>query len=458
MENITSQNQSYDPQLDNALNNEMVQAEKFALVAIMTSNESYELAAQTISPEDFMVSEHKAIFQKLGQICDRGIEFDIMVLYNEFNGVSYFDIFKEILFGAQSSMGFNYHTVNTQYYVDQVKNNAQRRKLITLGQELIIKNVQPNTKIDEVVDTITAAVSGIFTTKEKEIKQSKEISDEVIDQIKKMRENPSGVTGIPTGFTSIDYHLSGLHKTDLIILAARPARGKSSFALQIAKNVALYSKTPVMFFSLEMGADQLMQRIIASESRVPLNQMRSGQISDIEMEAILTAKEVISNIPIYFNDKGSVTVKDIRRHLKAHNNSSIGKDNPIGLVVIDYLQLMAMGNRDNMVQAVAEISRGLKLLAKDFNVPVIALSQLSRGVESRGGEPKLSDLRDSGAIEQDADIVCFLHSETSEEDGFGNKHIVFLVEKHRNGATFKQNLEFSGSRMLFREVKDFNEF
>jgi replicative DNA helicase len=289
-------------------------------------------------------------------------------------------------------------------------------------------------------------------------KTTEEITSEVVEIIEKMRANPSGVTGIPTGFENIDRHLSGLQKTDLLILAARPGRGKSSFALQIAKNAALYARVPTMFFSLEMGSEQLMQRLIASESRVSLSSMRSGQITDEEMLAIRASKEVIDSIPLYFNDKGSITIPEIRKCVKAHNKSAKGKNSPVGLIIVDYLQLMGIGSKENMVQAVTEISRGLKMLAKDFNVPVIALSQLSRNVESRGGEPRLSDLRDSGSIEQDADIVAFLHSDKNEEDAFGNKNIAFLVEKHRNGSTFKQSFEFNGARMLFREVTNFEEF
>lgn len=453
MEENTLANMSLEPQLTNQLIENTKKLEFQLLARAMRDTESFEKVSEEIDTPDFLDVELGLIFKKTKELIDKGVDIDLTVVANELSNTPHVEKLIDVFTADPGT------SADIDYFITQVKSNSQRRRLISLGQELIVKNTQTNGNIDGIIDTISNVVSSLFTSSDKEIKTSESISNDVVEQVKKMRENPHGVVGIPIGFPTIDYHLSGLHKTDLIILAARPARGKSSFALQIAKNVAIYSKTPVMFFSLEMGADQLMQRILASESRVELGKMRSGRVTDVEMEAITAAQELISSVPLYFNDKGMVSIKDIRKQLKAFNSNAKNRDNPIGLVIVDYLQLMAVGGgRENMVQAVTEISRGLKMIAKEFNVPVIALSQLSRGVEARGGEPRLSDLRDSGSIEQDADIVAFLHSEKTEDDSMGNKNLTFIVEKHRNGATFKQDLEFNGARMLFREITNFDDF
>lgn len=412
------------------------------------SPEATKTGLEMVKDTDFFYPQYKEIYGVYKALHERGIEVSINNLGIELNETPLRSVFYDLF--SDSGVG-----ASIPYYANRIKSLAKKRELIKMAKDIIISNSNIESNVDLSVENVVNTISSMAVSAAEGMKTTSTVTEEVVQQIEKMRQNPSGVTGLATGFHSIDAKLSGLHKTDLIILAARPARGKSSFALQMAKNVALYSKVPVMFFSLEMGSDQLLQRILASESRIPLNKMRSGEVSDQEMSAIHAAKDLISDMPLYFDDRGATSVKDIRKQVKSFNDSSKDK---IGLIVVDYLQLMAIGGKDNMVQAVTEISRGLKMLAKEFDVPVIALSQLSRSVESRGGEPRLSDLRDSGSIEQDADIVAFLHSESTEDNAYGEKNITFLVEKHRNGPTFKQNLEFNGSRMLFREVSDFDQF
>jgi replicative DNA helicase len=448
MESTTFQSQNLENLLGDDLIKASLLAERTLLCCMSMGGDDIKLALSLVEDRDFYYPTYREIFLLYKMLDSREVQVTSETILLEMKDSPLRDVFREIITEGDV-------VASVRYYAKQVKSLAKRRELIRMAREVIINNSNVEHNIDESIESVSKVLASFTPEVAVGIRTASDVSTQVIEQIEKMRANPSGVTGIPTGFHAIDDKLSGLHKTDLIILAARPARGKSSFALQIAKNVALYAKTPVMFFSLEMGSDQLLQRVLASESRVPLNKMRSGDINDQEMTAIHAAKEVIAGMPLYFDDRGATSVKDIRKQIKSHNDTSNDK---IGLVVIDYLQLMAIGGKENMVQAVTEISRGLKMLAREFDVPIIALSQLSRGVESRGGEPRLSDLRDSGSIEQDADIVAFLHSEKTEDNSYGEKHITFLVEKHRNGPTFKQELEFNGARMLFREVVSFDDF
>lgn len=343
------------------------------------------------------------------------------------------------------------------YYSKIVKERSVLRKLHSITTNVSVKSGNAEQSPEELIEYINQSLAEIYTDKTKDTLTSQEAVDIVMAGVHKKMLNPTDVTGVTTGFPSLDHILSGIHKTDLIILAARPARGKSAFALQLAKNVSLYGNMPVMFFSLEMGTEQLVQRLVASESKVSISALATGRIDENEKLALEIASKTIGFLPVFFNDKVGLKLKDIRRQIKAHNHRH--KD-PIGMIIIDYLQLMAIGGsgRDNMVQVVTEISRGLKMIAKEFDVCVLALSQLSRDVEKRGGKPKLSDLRDSGSIEQDSDVVMFLHSEGKEVDSYGNRGIELLIEKHRNGPTGSCFFNFKGSNMTFTETQDVSKW
>lgn len=345
---------------------------------------------------------------------------------------------------------------NYPYYAKIVKERSTLRKLHSITSTVAVKSGNSESSPDELVDYINSNLADLYTRKIKETVTADEAVKNVMDLVKTRMANPTDVTGITTGFPSVDHILNGLHKTDLLILAARPARGKSAFALQLAKNAALYGKTPTMFFSLEMGTEQLVQRLVASESRVSVSDLSTGRITEIQEIALEIASKTIGFLPLFFNDKAGLKLKDIKRNIKAYNHKN---KEPLGLIIVDYLQLMAIGNgKENMVQQVTEISRGLKMIAKEFNVCVVALSQLSRDVEKRGGKPKLSDLRDSGSIEQDADIVCFLHSPEKELDSYGNRGIELLVEKHRSGPTGSAFFSFKGENMTFTETVDVSKW
>jgi replicative DNA helicase len=267
--------------------------------------------------------------------------------------------------------------------------------------------------------------------------------------------------GVPTGFKDLDSKLSGLQKSDLIILAARPSMGKTSLALDIARQTATVHKTPVGIFSLEMSSQQLVDRMLAAASSVDSWKLRTGKglSLDTDFAQIRTAMDTLSQAPIFIDDQPGnniLKMRSIARRLKSEKG--------LGLLIVDYLQLMVPTNArhsDNLVQQVTEISRSLKHLARELDVPVLALSQLSRAVESRGGKPRLSDLRDSGSIEQDADVVMFIHREDKYNENSDRPNIAeIMIEKHRNGPTGKVELYFDDKRACFMPLEkgDFADF
>lgn len=420
--------------------------EKSLLSCILLNPDSLD-TLNDLSPEDFLDTNCRAVFTIIRDLEASGQPVDLVSVSMKDSSLAVFVADLMTLVGSAS---------NYMHYAESVKKRSSLRSLNMMAVGLQAKTMDMEQDPELLVDEMVSTTGGLFVSKAQQDKSSEQAVGEVMDSVQKLINNPMDVVGVTTGFPTLDLHLSGLHKSDLIILAARPARGKSSFALQLAKNVAMFGKTPTLFFSLEMATEQLVQRLLASESKVELHKIRTGKLNETEQQALGYASEILSSLPMYYNDNSSITVKQMRKSIKAHNAKHKDK---IGFVVIDYLQLMAVGNgRDNMVQVVAEISRSLKILAKEFNVPVLALSQLSRNVEHRGGKPRLADLRDSGAIEQDADIVCFLHSQDTQVNEFGMRDIDFIVEKHRNGATFDVPLSFDGAKMVFTEVDKSNEW
>ena len=276
-------------------------------------------------------------------------------------------------------------------------------------------------------------------------------------ELEERANNKGKLTGVPTGFYDLDTYTNGLQRSDLIILAARPAMGKTAFALNIAQNVALRANTPVALFSLEMSKKQLVQRLLASEAEVDTQRLKTGNLQAKDWEKLALASSSISEAPIYIDDTAGCTITDLRAKCRRLAMS----EKNLGLIVIDYLQLIEGTGREDRMQQISSISRGLKILAKELNVPIIALSQLSRAVESRNDKrPMLSDLRESGSIEQDADIVMFIYREdyyknANEEEEAAEKAAnkgtaTIIIAKHRNGPVGDVNLLFQGSITKFK--------
>jgi replicative DNA helicase len=350
-----------------------------------------------------------------------------------------------------------------KHYADIVQTKSSLRKLIDAGIAITELGFQEEREVESVLDEAERNIFNI--TQGSSVRKFSQLKDELAEaweRLERLQKDDNALRGVPSGFPALDNMLSGFQKSDLIILAARPSMGKTALALDIARQTAVTHKTPVGIFSLEMSSQQLVDRMLASESRVNSWQLRTGKIrKDDDFERLQRGIETLSEAPIYIDDQPGATVltmRSVARRLKAERD--------LGLIIVDYLQLIVPTDtraKDNLVQQVTEISRSLKGMARELNVPVLALSQLSRAVEQRGGRPRLSDLRDSGSIEQDADVVMFIHREDMQGNRAENEKngiAELLIEKHRNGPVGKVTLRFDEEKAMFLSVdkSDFGDF
>lgn len=416
--------------------------EKAVLGCMLLNNTIIDSVRLILNDSDFLDEQNRLVFESICKLSDSGSPVDIVSLGKFIKIKASYS--SELLSSVPVS-------TNYKYYAEQVKEASTRRKLLSMATHVTNKiNAEVET-IDVVKFIEEEIVDATLDNSQKEAVSIKDGITTVLEHIEKLRNDPKDISGIRTGIDTLDKKINGLNKTDLIILAARPGCGKSALALQIAKHTSFYEDKVTMLFSLEMGTDQLVQRTLCNDSKVDLWKIRSGKMDDTEMSALNFSARKLKTAPLFYNDMAAIGIKDIRSQIKLHNAKN---DSRVELVIVDYLQLMASGST-NMVQQVTEISRGLKMIAKEFNIPVLALSQLSRAVEARGGKPRLSDLRDSGSIEQDADIVMFLHREKSDEFSLTGDTVDLMIEKHRNGSTGEIPLHFQGNKMTFTE--QFNE-
>ena len=426
---------------DNISSNE---EEKAILYSMIVDKDVIEPIRLVLNKEDFFYEDNKLIFKSICELTDEGSPSDLILIKKKLEALgvpSPLPLLQKILEGYMPTSG------NYKFYIEQVKKSSVKRKLLKMA-ESVSNKVKGDIDTLEIVKFIEEEiVDATVDNAQKEAVSIKDGIASVLENIEKLRNDPKDISGIKTGIDGLDSKINGLNKTDLLILAARPGCGKSALALQIAKHTSFYEDKVTMLFSLEMGTDQLVQRTLCNDSKVDLWKIRSGKMDSLEMDALNSSARKLKTAPLFYNDMAAIGIKDIRSQIKLHNAKNNDK---VDLVIVDYLQLMASGS-NNLVQQVTEISRGLKMIAKEFNIPVLALSQLSRAVEARGGRPRLSDLRDSGSIEQDADIVMFLHRETKEEFSLTGDNVDLMVEKHRNGSTGDILLDFNGGKMTFTE-------
>ena len=343
---------------------------------------------------------------------------------------------------------------HVEQYADIVAQKALRRRLIKASQDIVELGYQEEQNLQ---DLIESAESRLFEVSQRHIKQDiyslETILSESFDRLDELHKDKGKLRGIPTGFKDLDNILAGFQRSDLIILAARPSLGKTALALNFAHNVALQAEQPVLLFSLEMSKEQLVDRMLAMESGVDAWALRTGNLTDADFEKIGQAMGSLSEAQIYIDDTPGITISDLRT--KARREAHI---RPLGLIIVDYLQLMSGGSQfggdGNRVQEISEISRGLKGIARELNVPLIALSQLNRSVESRTPQiPQLQDIRESGSIEQDADVVAFIYREDYYNPETERKNITdILIKKHRNGPTGAIELYFDREKQRFRSV------
>jgi replicative DNA helicase len=435
-----------------------IDSEKAVLGSIMLRKEAMEEVEDLITPDSFYVEKHKKIFRAMLDLSMKNEPIDILSLSTKLGEQKLLDAIggnqylAEIVNVVPSS-------TNVKHYAEIVQKKYILRSLIEAADYVSELAFEENDDhMDDILDMAEKRIFGVVSSpKNQKFTSIKDELPEAWERLEKLHEHKDALRGLPTGFKDLDTLLSGFQKSDLIILAARPSMGKTTLALDIARMAAILHNKSVGIFSLEMSSQQLVDRMLSAESRVNAWNLRTGRITaDKEFLQLRDSLDKLSKAKIFIDDQPGnsiVRMKAVSRRLKAEKG--------LDLIVVDYLQLMTTSkNYDSMVNQVTEISRSLKSLAKELNIPVLALSQLSRAVESRGGKPRLSDLRDSGSIEQDADVVMFIHREDKGKDESEKTNIAeILVEKHRNGPTGKIELYFDEKTTTFLTLeKSVSEF
>jgi replicative DNA helicase len=423
-----------------------IEAEQAVLGAIFLDREALIRASEIIKPEDFYRTTHQRIYQVMMELVEDDQPVDLVTVTTELNnrkwleeigGVSYLsDLANSVPTAA-----------NIGYYANNVEEKSILRRLIKAATQIASNGYAGQ---DEVADILSQAEKSILDVAGRRTSDGftpiKDVLVETYERIELLHNSSSDMTGIPSGYRDLDKMTSGFQSSDLIILAARPSVGKTAFALNVAQNVAARAGETVAIFSLEMSAPQLVQRMLCAEGNIDANRMRTGSFQEKDWEKLTMAIATLSKAPIYIDDSPGITVSQIRskcRRLKAEQG--------LGVILIDYLQLIHGSGKENRQQEISAISRTLKGIARELNCTVIALSQLSRAVEQRQDKrPMLSDLRESGSIEQDADIVAFLYRDDYYDQESENKNVIeILIAKQRNGPVGKVELAF---------LKEYNKF
>ncbi len=433
------------------------ESEMAVLGSIMINPDVLDEILDILSSDNFYSTRHRLIFEAMIELFSKGKPIDLISVSDllktkkqleQSGGRTYLS---ELLESVPSS-------ANVTYYAHIVKNKYALRTLIEASEQISALSYNEVGDIENILDDAEKLIFNV--TNKSDTKSLVEIKDTLAgawERIDYLHKNKDKMRGVPSGFEGLDNLIAGFQKSDLIILAARPSVGKTSLALDFARHAAVREKVPVALFSLEMSSQQLIDRMLAAEAQVNAWQLRTGNLSnEADFSKIRDTLSVLSEAPIYVDDKPAnniISMRSTARKLKSEKG--------LGLIIVDYLQLMMptnSRNSDNMVQQVTEISRSLKSLARELEVPVIALSQLSRAVEQRGGKPRLSDLRDSGSIEQDADVVMFIHREDRYKDQEERNNLAeIMVEKHRNGPTGSVKLYFDDTKSTFRDIEK-NEY
>lgn len=460
------------------MNNELIDrtppqdndAEQSVLGSVFLSRDALVEAMAYVTADDFYKKAHQYIFAAMVALTDRDEAIDIVTLKNELatrqqladvGGITYLVDLANIVPTA----------ANVVYYAKIVKQKATLRKLIDTATHIVQTGYNPDSDVEDVLDNAEKEIMAVSdTTQQNGFKPISDVLNDALTKVTELSKNNDEITGLSTGYRDLDLITAGLHEDELIILAARPGVGKTAFALNVAQNVATKSDTSVAIFSLEMGAEQLVNRMLCAEGSIEANHLRTGQLTDNEWESLIVAMGSLSKAQIFIDDTPGIKMANIRA--KARRLAK--EQGNLGLIVVDYLQLIEGSGQENRQQEVSAISRQLKMLAKELHVPVIALSQLSRGVEQRQDKrPVLSDIRESGSIEQDADIVAFLYRDDyyrdedgDDDDNYGGSGggnapsssededsdagvVEVIIEKNRSGARGTVKLLF---------IKSYNKF
>lgn len=428
------------------------EAEASLLGAVLIDADALVKIADVIQVDDFFDPRHKHIYNAITTLYEKRSPIDVLTLADELKNNGLLDMVGGASYLTELT-NFVPTAAHVEQYAEIVAQKALRRRLIKASQQMTTLGFDESKALRELIEE---AETTLFEVSQKHVKQSvvslEAILSESFDRLDDLHKDKNKLRGVPTGFKDMDNILAGLQPSDLFILAARPSMGKTAFSLNLAHNIAIAGHA-VLVFSLEMSKEQLVDRLLAMESGVDAWALRTGNLTDSDFEKIGQAMGTLSEAKMFIDDTPGITVSDLRTKARREAHRQ-----PLGLIIVDYLQLMSGGSKfgssDNRVQEISEISRGLKGIARELNVPLIALSQLSRSVENRSPQiPQLADLRESGSIEQDADVVAFIYREDYYNPETERKNLTdILIKKHRNGPTGGVELYFDRERQRFRSL------
>ncbi|TKG94801.1 replicative DNA helicase [Puteibacter caeruleilacunae] len=435
-----------------------VDVEEAVLGALMLERDAYVSVGDILKPESFYKEEHQRIFEVIRELSMKEKPVDLLMVTQELRNRELLDAVGGPLYITQLTSRVA-SAAHIEFHARIIAQKYIQRELIKVTSEIQSRSYDDTVDVD---DLINFAESSVFKVSEGNIKKEtvpiKPVLKEAVDLIEEAGKKDDGLSGVPSGFTALDRITSGWQKTDLVIIAARPAMGKTAFVLSMARNMAVEHKQAVAVFSLEMSSIQLVNRLIAAESELGAEKIKKGKLADWEWQQLNEKIKNFDDAPVFIDDTPALSIFEFRakcRRLKMQHG--------LAIVIVDYLQLMTAGgdNRGSREQEVSMISRSLKAIAKELDVPILALSQLNRSVESREGKkPQLSDLRESGAIEQDADMVLFIHRPdyygiTADENGNSLIGIAeIIIAKHRNGAVGEIPLRFKKEMAQFKDLED----
>ena len=433
------------------------EAEQAVIGSMLTDKEAIISAVEVLKDDDFYREDNKIIYGAILNLYNRSEPVDIITLKAELSSLGKLEKVGGLEYLAELPDKVP-TTSNVDKYIKIVEEKATLRSLLKTANEIIKLGYDETQDVDILMDQAEKKIfEAIQSRNQKGYSSIKDILVDTFTELEQLYNQKQHITGVPTGFADLDYKTAGLHNSDLILVAARPAMGKSAFALNIASYAATRANIPVVIFSLEMSKEQMVNRILCSEAMVDSNKVRTGKIDDDEWGKLAEASGVLSESKIFIDDTPGISIMEIRAKCR-----KLKLEQDIGLVVVDYLQLVqgsgrrSVGSRE---QEIAEISRSLKILAKEINVPVIALSQLSRAPEQRPDHrPMLSDLRESGSIEQDADIVTFLYRDDYYNEDSEKKNVAeVIIAKHRSGSTGTVELMWLGNYTKFANIEKYRD-
>lgn len=439
-----------------------LEAERAVLGAILLENDALGRVLEHLQPDDFYQERHRKIFGQMVALAQKNLPVDVIPLLESLKSVGELE-----LSGGHAYLNALADavpvTANAGTYAQLVREKAVMRRLLEATAQISEKVVEGEMPFVELLDLAEHTIFKVTETRGgRSLTPISQILEAVFAHIEKLYQRQESITGIPTGLNGLDQLMAGLQNTDLIILAARPAMGKTAFALNLAQNAAIRSRVPTAVFSLEMSKEQLVMRMLTSEAKVDASKIKTGQLTEDDWQLLIKTAEHMYDAPIYIDDTPGLNIHELRSKVRR-----LKQEKGLGLLIVDYLQLMSGGGRNaSREQEISEISRGMKGIAKELAIPVIALSQLNRSLESRTDKrPMMSDLRESGAIEQDADIIMFIYrdwvykrkeSPEVENDEELKRKAEIIIGKHRNGPTGTVHAVFLGEYSSF--VNPANEY